>query len=103
MRKPTFNPEITMGHVLQLGTALIAMVGFYVNTRLDRQRMEMRAEAIERTVAQQDVRLGTHDETLRAIALTQVKMATILDERTAPVRQREAGTAKGARHYEDSN
>jgi hypothetical protein len=74
--------SISLGHMIQALMLCGALVGMYAATREDRARQDARIATVENRTSEQGSRIGVLEETSRALALTQVKISTLLEERT---------------------
>jgi hypothetical protein len=62
---------------------LCAMAGFFVTERLQRQRMELKAEMQERRIDSQDNKIGVLTDTQNSLARMMERVSTLVEERTS--------------------
>lgn len=81
MKTFTFNPEVTLGHVLQMAGMLVTVAVIYGDIRAERVRTDMRIDAAEKALTAINGRVTAHDDLLKSIAITHERITTLMEER----------------------
>lgn len=80
MKRQWFNPQISLGNVIQLFVMLVMAVGAYY-------KFDARLSRVEEMMMLDRAKLDEHDTTLRQIVNTQTRLSTLLEERAIGRRQ----------------
>jgi hypothetical protein len=89
MKRITFNPEITFGHLVQLvAMGALALGAYYKFDARITQNESAAAAALTRTAKQEEVS--------QQLAITMQRLTTLIEERTTPPAYRYPRESKGA-------